>query len=151
MRAAGQRLHYVDTSDDAPPMQVASILRRRERRHSFTVTGDVDLSNADHLFEAVLPAVLSPDSDVVFVNMAGVLFFDSTGFEVLVDLGELAAACGKDLIVVKPSKAVARVIDLAGRRHDRHQAVERGRWTTYMRLVIPDEVADARVERPATS
>lgn len=115
-------------------MQVIRERRRRHRRDVFTIRGDVDMSSADVLFDALLSAVLSTDSDTVFVNMADVTFFDSTGLDVLVDLREMAAACGKDVLLVEPSDRVTRVIELAGRGQGLRQVMRAGRRTTYVQL-----------------
>jgi anti-anti-sigma factor len=111
-----------------------SRLDRRPRRDAFTVTGEVDLSTSFALFDALLPAVLSVESDVVLVTMAGVTFFDSTGLDVLLGLNEIATVWGKDLLIVEPSHRVLRLLELSGRAYNVRQSVCSGTRTTYLKL-----------------
>ena len=65
--------------------------------------------------------------------MAAVTFFDSAGLDALTDIGEMAAAVGKSLLLVEPSERVVRVIELLGRGAGLSQAICAGRRTTYFR------------------
>lgn len=114
-------------------MRVHHKWRQEHQRDIFTIEGDVDLSTADVLFDRLLPAVFSGESNGVWANMAAVTFFDSAGLDALTDIGEMAAALGKSLLLVEPSERVVRVIELLGRGAGLGQMVCAGRPTTYFR------------------
>jgi anti-anti-sigma factor len=107
---------------------------RRRRRDAFTVDGDLDPAAADVLFDALLPAVLSVDSDAVLINMAGVARFDASGVEVLVELGDLAGVWGKDILLIAPPERVTRLIRRVGGGQRLRSLVVAGSRTTYLRL-----------------
>jgi anti-anti-sigma factor len=109
-------------------------LGRRRRRDAFVVDGDLDPAAADVLFDALLPAVLSVESDSVLINMAGVTRFDTSGVEVLVELGDLAGVWGKDILLVAPSERVTRLIQRTGRGQRLRSLVRAGSRTTYLRI-----------------
>lgn len=77
------------------------------------VEGEVDVSNADELRDAV-DAALSLDAPEVTVDLSQVPYIDSTGIGVLVGAAHRAADAGKKLVVASPQKNVARVLGLLG-------------------------------------
>ena len=74
------------------------------------VEGEVDVSNADELRDAV-DCALAHDAPV---DLSQVPYIDSTGIGVLVGAAHRAADAGKKLVVASPQKNVARVLGLLG-------------------------------------
>jgi anti-sigma B factor antagonist len=76
----------------------------------WTLSGEVDAHTAPLLATAMagLPA------SVVTVDMSGVSFMDSSGLRVLMDATTRAREGGGDLIVARPSAAVARLVEISG-------------------------------------
>jgi len=79
---------------------------------TLTVTGEVDLSNAESLYKALTDA-LAPGAPVI-VDLTGVGFIDSRGFGALVGAHHEAVHIATVPILVIPSDPVARVFELAG-------------------------------------
>lgn len=77
------------------------------------VEGEVDVSNADELRDAV-DSALAHDAAEVTVDLSQVPYIDSTGIGVLVGAAHRAADAGKKLVVASPQKNVARVLGLLG-------------------------------------
>ena len=77
------------------------------------VEGEVDVSNADELRDAV-DSALALDAPEVTVDLSQVPYIDSTGIGVLVGAAHRAADAGKKLVVASPQKNVARVLGLLG-------------------------------------
>jgi anti-anti-sigma factor len=53
-------------------------------------------------------------ASVITVDMSGVSFMDSSGLRVLMDATTRAREGGGDLIVARPSAAVARLVEISG-------------------------------------
>ena len=77
------------------------------------VEGEVDVSNADELRDAV-DSALAHDAPEVTVDLSQVPYIDSTGIGGLVGAAHRAADAGKKLVVASPQKNVARVLGLLG-------------------------------------
>jgi anti-anti-sigma factor len=76
------------------------------------VSGDLDLPVGDDL-EAVVAPRLGRGARVE-IDVRGVSFADSSGVGALVALAQLAAAQGADLVLIGPSRHLARVLDVTG-------------------------------------
>jgi anti-sigma B factor antagonist len=76
------------------------------------LTGECDLSGRDELTSVLLAAV-SADR-VVFVDMAGLTFIDSSGVHGLVTAHHAARQAGGRLYVVNAGGTVAAVLDVTG-------------------------------------
>ena len=76
------------------------------------VTGDLDLLLGDDLEAAVTPRLL-PGARVE-VDLRGVAFADSSGLGALVAMAQHAKAQGADLVLLHPSAAVERVLEVTG-------------------------------------
>lgn len=76
------------------------------------VSGEVDVHTAPQLRHAA-DEVLARRSDLR-LDMSGVGFIDSSGLGVLVSITEAARKAGGDLVVVAPSRAVVRLLELSG-------------------------------------
>lgn len=78
-----------------------------------SVTGEVDVSNADKLREAVDEALGSTPSRVE-VDLAETSYIDSTGIGVLVGAATRASEAGIAFEVANPQHNVRRVLGLLG-------------------------------------
>ncbi|OZM70117.1 hypothetical protein CFN78_26970 [Amycolatopsis antarctica] len=78
------------------------------------VTGEVDLSTADQLAEAIDAAASADEVELVTVDLAGVSFMDSAGLRVLVSGMKQADARGAKLVVAGPQPQVRKVFELTG-------------------------------------
>ena len=76
----------------------------------WTLSGEVDAHTAPMLAAAM--ATLPPG--VVKVDMMGVSFMDSSGLRVLMEATTRAREAGGDLVVARPSPAVARLVEISG-------------------------------------
>lgn len=78
-----------------------------------TVSGEVDVSNADQLRSAI-DACLGEGAPAVVVDLSEVPYIDSTGIGVLVGAAHHAAEKNVRFEVARPQKNVARVLGLLG-------------------------------------
>ena len=74
-----------------------------------TVSGDLDISNADAL-EATVASIVAQRAERLIFDLRGLRFIDSAGIAVLLR----AAARVNDVNLRHPSPAVRRVIELTG-------------------------------------
>ena len=81
--------------------------------YTITVTGEVDISNADRLREAINVALEQPTEEIQ-LDLAQVAYIDSTGIGVLVGAAHHAAEHGKGFSVVNAQPGVMRVAQLLG-------------------------------------
>jgi anti-sigma B factor antagonist len=79
---------------------------------ALVVSGEIDVHTAPELREAA-DAVLARRS-AIRLDMSGVGFIDSSGLGALVSITEAAREAGGDLVVVAPSRAVVRLLELSG-------------------------------------
>lgn len=77
-----------------------------------SVEGDIDLYSSPELREAVLRAVPA-STDGVAVNLGGVSYMDSSGVATLVEGLRSAKEHGKTFVLLTPSSAVTKVLELA--------------------------------------
>jgi anti-sigma B factor antagonist len=77
-----------------------------------TVEGDVDLYSSPELRDAVLRAV-PVSTDGVGVNLGDVSYMDSSGVATLVEGLRSANEHGKTFVLLTPSPAVMKVLELA--------------------------------------
>lgn len=81
--------------------------------YTITVTGEVDISNADRLREAINFALEQPTEEIQ-LDLAQVAYIDSTGIGVLVGAAHHAAEHGKGFSVINAQPGVMRVAQLLG-------------------------------------
>jgi anti-sigma B factor antagonist len=93
-----------------PPLSITSQIL--EDTVTLAVTGEIDLGNADCLYEALTDALAQ--GTPVIVDLTGVGFMDSRGFAALVRAHHEAASDISVPILVIPSDPVSRVFELAG-------------------------------------
>lgn len=77
------------------------------------VSGELDASTGDRLVERVA-AVLHHDTEAVHLDLSAVTFADARAVASLLRCRQLAEEAGKELVVVRPSRSAALVIDLTG-------------------------------------
>ena len=94
-------------------MDLTILANTAEGRCSLAVTGEVDVSNASELRDALDGAFASEASEVE-VDFSDVTYIDSTGIGVLVGAKRRAEESGLHLTVVNPQRNVARVLSLLG-------------------------------------
>lgn len=94
-------------------MSVAVSTQTQDNKTVVMVAGEVDVSNAAQLREA-LGAALLQDTVALEVNLADVPYIDSTGIGVLVGVAHRAQDANKTLTVTNPQRNVARVLDMLG-------------------------------------
>lgn len=78
------------------------------------VSGEVDVSNADVLRDAIDKAVCSEGVQVVEVDMAQVPYIDSTGIGVLVGGAHRAQDAGASFSLVGAQDNVVRILGMLG-------------------------------------
>ena len=79
------------------------------------VTGEIDLASANDLYEAITTAAASAVE--VVVDLADVVFCDSTGIGALIRARTTAAAEGVGVTVINPRGIVHRALDVTGVLH----------------------------------
>lgn len=78
------------------------------------VTGEVDLSTAPRLRQAILDLLTGEPPRRVRIDLAEVPLLDSTGVFVLVDSYKQARDRGIGLVVEHPQQIVRRVLEICG-------------------------------------
>jgi anti-anti-sigma factor len=79
----------------------------------YTLRGELDMANADRLFSR-LAGLVQVDGGHLELDLADVAFIDSTGIRTLVQLRIIAGGCGGDMLILRPSPPVVRIIRLSG-------------------------------------
>ncbi len=85
----------------------------RPERYTIAVTGEVDISNASALRDAIDMALEQP-TEAVVLDLDGVSYIDSTGIGVLVGAAHHAVDHDKAFSVVNAQPGVMRVVQLLG-------------------------------------
>lgn len=78
-----------------------------------TVGGEVDLGTAGELSDAAI-AAMQEISPRLVMDLTGVSFMDSTGLKVLLAVHKRAELAGGRLVLVNPTRSVAKVIAVTG-------------------------------------
>lgn len=94
-------------------MELTILTTTTEGRRTLSVSGEVDVSNASELRDAI-DAALADGAVEVEVDLADVAYIDSTGIGVLVGAAHRAQDAGGVLVVARPQRNVARVLSLLG-------------------------------------
>ena len=85
--------------------------------YTIKVTGEIDISNADSLRNAIDLALEQP-TEAVELDFAQVSYIDSTGIGVLVGAAHRVSEAGATFVVARPQRNVARVLGLLGVQSD---------------------------------
>jgi anti-sigma B factor antagonist len=96
---------------DRTPLTVLTVPARDHV--TLRVAGEIDLDTAPQLREAALEA-FRHHGTTLRLDLRGVSFMDSTGIEVLLATRRRAALEGGSLTLHRPSRAVLRVLEVAG-------------------------------------
>lgn len=83
--------------------------------HEIRVIGELDLSVADRLKEA-LERVLASGCERLLIGLDGCEFIDSTGIATIVQAHSRMAQQGRQLLLYAPSEQVGRVLAITGLR-----------------------------------
>jgi anti-sigma B factor antagonist len=94
-------------------MAVVIDVKHKQGKISVGVTGEVDVSNADELRDA-LSQQLDQAPHAIEIDISQVPYIDSTGIGVLVGAAHRAQEMKIELTVVQPQRNVARVLTLLG-------------------------------------
>lgn len=81
------------------------------------VEGEVDVSNASELREALDQALAASHTDIK-VDVSQMPYIDSTGIGVLVGAAHRAEEVGAHVEVLEPQRNVRRVLDMLGVCHE---------------------------------
>jgi anti-sigma B factor antagonist len=81
-----------------------------------SVEGEIDFSNADELAVCARAAVAEWSPPLVRVDLRGATFFDSTGLGALIESYRVTVEAGSRFLVVNPTHAFRRVLDVTGLR-----------------------------------
>lgn len=76
------------------------------------LSGEVDLSNADQVPQAV--SALAPSEGDLVLDVSGLRFIDSTGVRLLLSLASDRGQRGGNLVLERPAGVVRRVLGLMG-------------------------------------
>jgi anti-sigma B factor antagonist len=79
------------------------------------VRGELDLATASGLEEALLDSARNDPARLV-VDLAEVPFMDAAGLRVLIAAQRRQSEAGGDLVIGRPSRQVARLLEVAGER-----------------------------------
>lgn len=96
----------------APGRKVGNLEIERKDDGVLALSGEVDLSNADQVPDAVA-ALASPEGDLV-LDVSGLRFIDSTGVRLLLTLASDRGQRGGNLVIERPGGVVQRVLGLMG-------------------------------------
>ncbi len=94
-------------------MSVSVSLHERDNDMVLSVVGEVDVSNASQLRDALNDAMGRGPSKLE-VDLSGAPYIDSTGIGVLVGAAHRAADASIPFAVVHPQRNVARVLGMLG-------------------------------------
>ncbi|MFK8023397.1 MAG: STAS domain-containing protein [Ilumatobacter sp.] len=75
------------------------------------VSGELDAHTCGGLVDALEPL---PGEGDIRLEVSGVGFMDSSGLRALIGAHQSAEAAGRKLLIVRPTKAVARIIEISG-------------------------------------
>ena len=85
------------------------LLRITATTEALRLEGEIDLSVADQFADALRTSI---ESGTTSIDVSGVTFIDSTGLQVLLSASNELNGQGP-LVLVRPSKPVKRLLDLA--------------------------------------
>lgn len=86
-----------------------------DQRAVVRLRGELDMACSGELRESLVAA--SERSQVVVVDLAELTFIDSSGFLALHEAHTAARDGGSRLVLVSPSRAVSRIVELMGFDH----------------------------------
>jgi anti-sigma B factor antagonist len=93
--------------------QATFVRSERDGRATLVVSGEIDLVTAPYLRDE-LAAVIADAGSSSVVDLAGVTFIDSSGLGVLIDARSGIEGTDTTLVLLNPSGACRRVLELTG-------------------------------------
>jgi anti-sigma B factor antagonist len=121
-RAPQRRTHFVDTrasahtstsGNDAAMLTDPRLTTRHHADYSMvTLRGEFDVASRDRLSEHLSEAMHASPAGTVLVDLAGVEFMDCTVLGVLVHAHRLATRQGLRMVLVRPTGAVRRLLEI---------------------------------------
>ena len=88
-------------------------VERRGKTAIIRLSGDLDITGADHL-DACIQGLTGNSPDEVVIDLSGVTFLDSRGLRSLIRTRELGPEAGWSLKLVRGSAQVRRILDVTG-------------------------------------
>lgn len=106
----------VGNDEPSGPERVLTVTDRRVGAAVVvTAAGEVDISSAPRLHEALLAAIRRPDTSLVVLDARGLTFLGSRGLAALIRALEETARRGTSFrLVLSPRSPVYRVIEITG-------------------------------------
>jgi anti-anti-sigma factor len=108
-----------EARDDEPQTTVLATagectveLARPDGVATISITGELDLENADEVFESIRPVIASEQT--VAVDLHRLEFVDSYGISRLIAAQQTADAAGVQMVVRRPRPATRRVLSISG-------------------------------------
>ena len=93
---------------------LTTVVRRGEGSFRLELAGELDLHGVDHLAARVVEALTAEGVDRVDVDLSDLRFIDSSGIQALLRAQAQVRKARVGFQVVAVSRAVERVMDLAG-------------------------------------
>ena len=90
----------------------ANLYRYGSTRTLF-VTGELDVATAP-ILEGAVDGAIDGQGDAFSIDLSGLVFIDSSGARAIVHAQEKAASLGSRLVLLSPTPAVRRVLELMG-------------------------------------
>ncbi len=98
-------------STEVVPAGVKISVSERDATTAILLEGELDISNADDVREAIRNA-LSRGPKRLVLDLSGLTFLDSTGAAVMMDASQRASLWGVDFLIVPGPPAVQRVFEV---------------------------------------
>lgn len=86
-------------------------------RFTITITGEIDVSNVDHLLAAVELALSSRPCAAILIDLGAVTFMDCAAISALMQITAECEERSSVLVIVNSSDAVRGLVALAGVSH----------------------------------
>lgn len=97
---------FADMSERGTQLEIA------DADNGLTLSGEVDAHTAPQLEAALTP--LLGGGRTVELDLGGVSFMDSSGLRVVISATEASRSDGGDLVLVRPSDLVRRLLSVSG-------------------------------------
>jgi anti-anti-sigma factor len=111
------RVHTDDRSSAVTAGSIAEITHWGGRC-VVTVTGDIDLSNAEDLSAVAIPVIQSSTASEVALDLGAVSFIDSSGLGALLLIRNAAQERGLAVRLTRTSSQVRRLLEITGLKHE---------------------------------
>src|SRR5689334_15708687 len=111
------RLGYVGWPHGTDGVGMENSIQRRladDGTTTITVCGDIDFGNYEQLAGCIADALAEWSPSVVHVDLGAAAFIDTTGIGALIEGYKAATDAGAEFVVVDPTRAFRRVLDVTG-------------------------------------